>query len=76
MAPWSHIAGHVVWNQGSVGGLRNQTEPRCHGRHQARIVAPRLHPGITQEVAPNETQKLVVTEADRSVTTTLLPEEY
>ena len=57
MAPWSHIAGRVVLNQGSVGGLRNQTEPRCHGRHQARIVAPRLHPGITQEVAPNESQR-------------------
>ena len=57
IAPWSHIAGRVVLNQGSVGGLRNQTEQRCHGRHQARIVAPRLHPGITQEVAPNESQK-------------------
>ena len=51
------IASRVVLNQGSVGGLRNQTEPRCHGRYQARIVAPTLHPGITQEVAPNESQR-------------------
>src|SRR2546421_10989762 len=51
------IASRAVLNQGSVGGLRNQTEPRCHGRYQARIVAPTLHPGITEEVAPNESQR-------------------
>src|SRR5260370_850817 len=27
---------------GSAGLLPNQTEPRCHGRHKAPIVAPRL----------------------------------
>jgi hypothetical protein len=42
MAPWSHIAGRVVLNQGSVGGLRNQTEARCHGR-QARMPSERVY---------------------------------
>jgi hypothetical protein len=58
MAPWSYMAGRVVLSQGSVGGLRNQTEPRCHGRHQARIVAPRLHSGITPEVGAGRVSSL------------------
>jgi hypothetical protein len=50
MAPWSHIDGRVVLNQGPVGGLRDQ-------RSRAVTVAIKRassHPDFTQELPRNQ----------------------
>src|SRR4030095_16360592 len=47
MAPWSHMAGRVVLSQGSVGGLRNQTEGAVTVAIKRASSHHRLHPGIS-----------------------------